>query len=213
VTPREAREIQDRLRPSVIGSWDGRPVRTVAGTDMSFPTKVEALAAVVVVSYPDLRIVETSVSRGPCNFPYVPGFLSFREAPVLATALAALRSGPDVILCDGQGLAHPRGMGLACHVGLLTDAPAVGCAKSRLFGTFEEPATAKGSRSELLGKSGEVVGAVLRTREGVSPVYVSVGHRISLEKALELVLGCSPRYRIPEPLRMAHKLAAGERIG
>jgi deoxyribonuclease V len=188
-------------------------VKTVAGTDVSFPTKTEVLAAVVVVSYPDMTIVETSLRRGPCNFPYVPGFLAFREAPMLAKALAPLRVEPDVILCDGQGLAHPRGMGLACHVGLLADAPAVGCAKSRLFGTYREPATAKGSRSDLFGRDGEVIGAVLRTRAGVSPVYVSVGHKIILSKAVDLVLACSPRYRIPEPLRMAHKLAAGERLG
>lgn len=213
VTPREAREIQEELRSKVVCSWDGRPIRAIAGTDVSFPTKAEVLAAVVVVSYPGLKVIETAVRKGPCKFPYVPGFLAFREAPMLARALSSLRTEPDVILCDGQGLAHPRGMGLACHVGLLADAPAVGCAKSRLFGTFDDPAGDKGCRSDLIGNSGEVLGVVLRTRAGVSPVYVSVGHRIDLEKSVQLVLGCSPKYRIPEPLRMAHRLAAGDRVG
>jgi deoxyribonuclease V len=213
VTPREAREIQDRLRGEVACSWDDRPVRTLAGTDMSFPSKAEVLAAVVVVTYPHMKVVETRVRGGPCTFPYVPGLLAFREAPMLIEALSSLTTEPDVILCDGQGLAHPKGMGLACHVGLLADAPTIGCAKSRLYGSFEEPGAARGSSSDLLGRNGEVIGCVLRTRARVSPVYVSVGHKIDIETAVKLILGCSPKYRIPEPLRMAHKLAAGERVG
>ena len=213
VTPGEAREIQERLRRDVTCSWDNRTVKTVVGADVSFPSKAEVLAAVVVLSYPGMDVVETAVRRGKCAFPYIPGLLAFREAPMLAAALSALKTEPDVILCDGQGLAHPRGMGLACHVGLLADKPAIGCAKSLLFGTFDEPASSKGSWSPLLGRSGETVGAVLRTRENVSPVYVSVGHRVDLETAIEIALNCSPRYRISEPLRLAHKLAAGEPVG
>jgi len=212
VTPREAREIQDALRDMVETSWAGGAVRTIAAADVSFPSRREALAAVVVVTYPDLEVVETVVRRRPCTFPYVPGLLAFRETPVVAAALSAVRSETDVIMCDGQGLAHPRGMGLACHVGLIADKPTIGCAKSRLYGTFDEPGRAKGSSSPLLGKDGRVIGAVLRTRKDVSPVFVSIGHKVDLEKALEIVMGCSPRYRIPEPLRLAHRLASGLRV-
>jgi deoxyribonuclease V len=209
VSPREAREIQESLRDNVIASWDKISVKTVVGTDISFPSKQEVLAAAVVLAYPEMKVLETKIRRGPNTFPYVPGLLSFREAPMLAEVLGALSTEPDVILCDGQGLAHPKGMGLACHVGLLADRAAIGCAKSRLFGTFEQPGEAKGEWSALLDKEGDTIGAVLRTRDGVSPVYVSIGHRVTLGVALEIVMNCSPKYRIPEPLRLAHRLAAG----
>ena len=213
VTPREARVIQEDLRSRVIDAWDDKPLNVVVGTDVSFPSKTEVLAAVVAVAYPDLSILESVVSRGKCTFPYVPGFLAFREAPMLLEALSNLKTKTDLVLCDGQGLAHPRGMGLACHVGILIDLPTIGCAKSLLYGTYDNPGESRGGWSPLLGKTGGRVGAVLRTRSTVSPVYVSVGHKIVLEKAIEVVLGCSPKYRIPEPLRMAHKLAAGEPVG
>jgi deoxyribonuclease V len=209
VTPREAREIQESLSAGVIRSWRKGGVKTVAGTDISFPSRDEVLAAAVVLTYPELEVIETEVRRGPNTFPYVPGLLSFREAPMLAEVLGSITAEPDVILCDGQGLAHPRGMGLACHVGLLTDRATVGCAKSRLYGEFDPPGEAKGEWSPLVGKEGDTVGAVLRTRTGVSPVFVSIGHRITLEAAVDIVLECSPKYRIPEPLRLAHRLAAG----
>lgn len=212
VTPREARAIQEDLRSRVIDAWDDRPINVVVGTDVSFPSKTEVLAAVVAVSYPDLSVVESVVRRGECTFPYVPGFLAFREAPILLGALSDLKTNADLVLCDGQGLAHPRGMGLACHVGIMIDLPTIGCAKSLLYGTYDDPGKSRGGWSPLLGKTGDRVGAVLRTRSKVSPVFVSVGHRVVLEKAIEIVLGCSPKYRIPEPLRMAHKLAAGEPV-
>jgi deoxyribonuclease V len=212
VTPREARELQESLRTRVVASWKARRVRTVVGTDISFPSKREVLAAAVVVSFPEMKVIETRVAKGPNTFPYVPGLLSFREAPMLAEVLSDVRSDPDVILCDGQGTAHPRGMGLACHVGLIVEKPTIGCAKSKLYGTFDPPGEGKGKWSPLLGRDGGVVGAVLRTRAGVSPVFVSAGHLVSLEKALEIVLSCSPKYRIPEPLRLAHKLAAGQEV-
>jgi deoxyribonuclease V len=212
VTPRQARAIQEDLRGRVIAAWDGRPVNVVVGTDMSFPSKTEVRAAVVALSYPGLEVMESVVKSGKCTFPYVPGLLGFREAPMLLQALSALKTEPDLVLCDGQGLAHPLGMGLACHVGILIDLPTIGCAKSRLYGAYDDPATARGSWAPLLGKTGDIIGAVVRTRDDVSPVFVSVGHRATLEKAIEIVVGCSPRYRIPEPLRMAHKLAAVERV-
>lgn len=213
VPPREAREIQDDLRARVIEGWDERPIRVVAGTDVSFPSKTEALAAVVALDYTDLSVIESVVRRGKCVFPYVPGLLAFREAPILLEALAGLGKDPDVVLCDGQGLAHPKGMGLASHVGVLIDLPTIGCAKSRLYGTHDNPRRSRGGWSPLLGKTGDTVGAVLRTRNDVSPVFVSVGHKIVLEKAIEVVLRCSPKYRIPEPLRMAHRLAAEAKVG
>ena len=213
VSPREARKIQDDLRARVIEDWDGRPINVVVGTDVSFPSKTEALAAVVALSYPDLSLIESLVRRGECAFPYVPGLLAFREAPILLEALAALGNEPDVVLCDGQGLAHPKGMGLASHLGILIDIPTIGCAKSRLYGTHDDPRASRGGWSPLLGKTGDTVGAVVRTRSDVSPVFVSVGHRIVLEKAIEVVLGCSPKYRIPEPLRAAHRLAAEAKEG
>ena len=197
----------------MIEDWDGRPINVVVGTDVSFPSKTEALAAVVALSYPDLSLIESLVRRGECAFPYVPGLLAFREAPILLEALAALGNEPDVVLCDGQGLAHPKGMGLASHLGILIDIPTIGCAKSRLYGTHDDPRASRGGWSPLMGKTGDTVGAVLRTRSNVSPVFVSVGHRIALDKAIEVVLGCSPKYRIPEPLRAAHRLAAEAKEG
>jgi deoxyribonuclease V len=137
----------------------------------------------------------------------VPGYLSFREAPALLAALGRLHRAPDVILCDGQGLAHPRRFGLACHLGVLLDVPTIGVAKSRLIGTHDEPAPRRGARTPLRD-AGETIGAVLRTRAGVRPVYVSVGHRVSLETAIAIVLGCAPRFRVPEPVRRADGLAS-----
>lgn len=212
MTPRAAREIQERLRSKVTDSWDGRGIEIVVGTDVSYPSKNRVLAAAVAVSYPRLKVIETVVEKGRCTFPYVPGLLSFREIPVLAGALEAMKTAPDVILCDGQGMAHPRAMGLACHLGLVMDRPTIGCAKSRLYGEFDPPAPKKGSRSPLRDKAGETVGVALRTRDNVSPVFVSVGHKIDLTKSIRVVLTCSPKYRIPEPLRMAHKLAGGEPV-
>jgi deoxyribonuclease V len=200
VTTKEARDIQIRLREQMVPFWDGREVRTLAGADVGFPDKTTVLAAVVVVTYPELRVVETSLKTQPCSFPYVPGLLAFREVPGLLSALEGLQSEPDLLLCDAQGIAHQRRMGLATHVGILLDRPVIGCAKSVLYGTFEEPG------------EGAVIGAALRTRRSVKPVYVSIGNRIDLETAVDIVLKCSPKYRIPEPLRLAHKLSVGEDI-
>lgn len=209
VSAAEAAEIQRRLSPMATQTWDGRAVRAVAGADVAFPDKSTVLAAVVVLTYPDLEVVERGTIEARCSFPYVPGLLAFREAPALLEALGRLRTAFDLLMCDGQGLAHPRGMGLATHVGILIDEPVLGCAKSVLYGRFEEPPRAKGSSSYMVDRSSRTVGAALRTRDGVRPVYVSVGNRIDLATAIKIVLGCSPRYRIPEPLRLAHKLSVG----
>ena len=163
----------------------------------------------MVLSYPTLETVECRIARTEVAFPYVPGLLSFRETPVLVPVLESLALRPDVLLVDGQGIAHPRRFGIACHLGLLFDIPTIGCAKSRLTGKFEEPGQAKGSHAEL--KDGEeVIGAALRTRDGTRPIFVSIGHKVDLESALRIVLGCVGKYRIPEPTRRAHLAAAGK---
>ena len=212
VSPRQAKAIQNSISRRLIPKWDERAVKIVAGTDVSFPDSQSVLAAVVVLTYPDMKVIETQLKESKCEFPYIPGLLAFREVPALLSALEALQSEPDVLLCDAQGIAHPRRIGMATHVGIITDMPSIGCAKSLLYGKYEEPGNAKGQFSPLVTNSGEEIGAVVRTRDGVQPVFVSIGHRIDLDKAIEIIMSCSLKYRIPEPLRLAHKLAAGEKI-
>ena len=210
VSPQEAIAIQERLRPAVIDQDKLGRVRYVAGLDIGFQEKnTITRAAVAVLSYPDLQLVEHIVDHRPTSFPYVPGLLSFREAPAALDALAKLEIRPDLLLCDGQGLAHPRRFGLACHIGLLADIPAVGVAKTRLIGQHEPVLESRGSWQPLWHE-GEMVGAVLRTRTNVKPVYVSIGHRISLQTAIEYVMACTPKYRLPETTRWAHRLASGQ---
>ena len=181
----------------------------VAGVDVSPPdAEGWVRGAVVVLRWPDLSLAEVRVGRAKPPVPYVPGYLAFREVPAVSDALAQLETVPDVILVDGQGMAHPRRFGLACHLGLTADVPTIGCAKSRLLGRFEDLGDERGSAAQLVDK-GEVIGAVVRTRTSVSPVYVSVGHRVSLEAAITFVLTCCGRYRLPEPTRLAHMAASG----
>jgi len=210
VTTAEAREIQLALAGNLRAEWDGRDVGVIAAADVGLPRKDTVFAAVVVLTFPGLEIIETRTVTAGCDFPYVPGYLSFREIPALLACLEKVRAGFDVLMCDAQGLAHPRKMGLATHVGILLDSPVVGCAKSVLYGKFAEPGWRKGSVSYMRGREGEIVGAAVRTRDGVKPVYVSVGNRIDLATSVDLVLRCSPRYRIPEPLRLAHNLSVGK---
>ena len=212
VSIRQAKEIQLRLRDMIEPVWDGRKINTVAGADVGFPDKNTVLAAVVVLSFPDLEIVERSVSTQDCTFPYVPGYLSFREVPGLLSALENIETRPDVLLCDAQGIAHRRRMGLAAHIGLLVDTPVVGCAKSVLYGRFAPPGDERGAYSHMFDPDGEVVGAAVRTRDRVKPVYVSIGNRIDLDTAISVVLGCSTGYRKPRPLRLAHRLSVGETV-
>lgn len=176
----------------------------VGGADISYNRGSEILyAAIVILRLKDLLFVETVGHRAQTSFPYIPGLLSFREVPVLLETFKKLRHKPDLLLCDGQGIAHPRRFGLASHLGLLLDRPTIGCAKSRLIGTAPEPSSRRGSATTLKDK-GEAIGKVLRTRDRVRPVYVSIGHKIDLDTAVSVVLRCSPRYRIPEPTRQAH---------
>ena len=212
VTPREARSIQDQLRGLVITNDDFGPVRYVAGTDVAFEEgRTITRGAVAVLSFPELELVEHAIARRPTSFPYVPGLLSFREIPVLLDALERLQRTPDMLLCDGQGYAHPRRFGLACHLGVLTGLPSIGVAKSRLTGTHATVPRTKG-RWTLLMDGEETIGAVLRTRSGVRPVFVSIGHRVSLHSAIEYTLACLTRYRLPETTRWADRLA-GQSLG
>jgi deoxyribonuclease V len=208
-TLKEAQAIQESLRNQVI-TTDKLPetIQYVAGVDMGFlEDGTISRAAVAVLSFPDLQIVESSIAYQPTTFPYIPGFLSFREIPAVLDALEKLNTIPDIILCDGQGIAHPRRLGIASHLGLLIDLPTIGVAKSLLIGEYEELAETKGSWQPLIHKK-ETIGAVLRTRTGVKPVYVSSGHRISLPTAIEYVFRCTPKYRLPETTRIADKLAS-----
>ena len=210
VTPRRAVEIQNELRERVrIEPLP--PLSVVAGVDCAFSdTKVFAMA--VVWHIERRTVIETRAGSQALQFPYVPGLLSFREAPVLRAVLARIRTPFDAVLCDGQGLAHPRRMGLACHLGVLLDRPAVGCAKSRLVGEFAQPGDERGEYTELRHR-GERVGTVLRTRTGVKPLFVSPGHACDHAGAIELVLRCGTGYRLPEPVRLADRGVAAFKRG
>lgn len=208
VSPREARAIQESLRNKVITRDDSGKIRTVAGVDVGFEDWGRtSRAAAALLSFPELELIEHSLIRQPTNFPYVPGLLSFREIPAVMAALEKLDQTPDLIICDGHGIAHPRRFGLACHLGVLTNLPTIGAAKSRFIGEFEEPGFEKGDQSYLLDDD-EVIGAVLRTRAHVKPLFVSPGHRVSLPTAVNLVLKCCPKYRLPETTRWADHLAS-----
>jgi len=201
-----ARRLQERLRARVVLRGGPRRVRLVAGADLAYRGGGGwAWAAVALLALPGLEVVETVWAEGRPPFPYVPGFLAFREGPLLLEAFRRLRREPDLILLDGAGLAHPRGFGLACHIGYVLDRPTVGCAKSLLVGEVTAPGSRRGAWAPLrLGR--RTVGAALRTRSGVEPLFVSPGHRIGLPAALRWVLAATPRYRIPEPIRQAEQL-------
>ena len=208
VTPSRAVEIQRALAGRVRLESPRRALRLVAGIDVAFTREGRScIAGAVLWDLGERRVVEQRIAVRPLRFPYVPGLLSFREAPAVLAALRELRATLDALICDGHGYAHPRRFGIACHVGLIADLPAVGCGKSRLCGEHAEPGQRRGSHAPLT-HDGELVGTVLRTREGVKPVYVSAGHRIDLPAAARLVLDCAVRYRLPEPTRLADALVA-----
>ncbi len=208
LTAEEAIAIQKQLQPEVITEDELGEVQYVAGVDMGFEEEgTVSRAAVVVLSFPDLQLVEQAIARRPTTFPYIPGFLSFREVPAVLDALEKVGTTPNLILCDGQGIAHPRRFGIACHLGVLIDIPTIGVAKSLLVGKHDELPVEKG-RWQPLRYKGETVGVVLRSRTGVRPLYVSPGHRISLPTAIDYVLRCTTKYRLPETTRLADKLAS-----
>jgi len=209
VSVARAKEIQLSLARRVMAQSISSDVRFVAGADISSPdTRGVARAAVVVLSYPELNIVEVKVTEAEMTFPYIPGLLSFRESPLILAACEKLDNVPDLVLIDGHGIAHPRRFGLASHVGLLLDLPTIGCAKSVLCGRHGPLGVEAGSYAELVD-NGEVIAAALRTKSGVKPVYVSVGHKIDLASASRWVMECCRGYRLPEPARLAHLAASG----
>ena len=208
LTPREAIALQTELRGRVERKDRIGAVRRIAGVDVGFEQDGRVTrAAVAVLEYPGLALVEQVVVRVATTFPYVPGLLSFREAPAVLAAFERVRIAPDLILYDGQGIAHPRRFGIASHVGLLLDCPSIGVAKSRLVGVHATPANRRGAWTPLRD-AGELIGAVLRTRAGVKPLYVSIGHRVSLATAVRWTMACVTRYRLPETTRWAHRLAS-----
>ncbi len=216
VTPREAARIQEELAPLVRCRDDLGEVRYIAGADISTGSRFQpdrpARAAVVVLRWPELAPVEQAVCVADVRFPYIPGLLSFREIPALLPAFERLRQRPDLLVVDGQGIAHPRRFGIAAHLGVLLDLPAIGCAKSRLTGESSGPlGEERGARVALIDR-GERIGYALRTRAGTRPVYVSPGHRLSTESAADWVLALAVRYRLPEPTRLAHQAAAGRQV-
>ena len=208
VTPEEARQLQNKLRTQVISTDQFGTINTVAGVDIGLK-KDTAIASVVVLSFPELQVVDSVLTASPVRFPYIPGLLSFREIPPLLTAFEQLQTIPDMVIVDGQGIAHPRRFGLASHLGLILDKPTIGCAKSRLWGRYTEPNAEQGAYTYLTDKE-EVIGAAVRTRTNVRVVYVSIGHRISLDSARMWTLACCQGYRLPETTRHAHNAASGK---
>ncbi len=208
LTPKAAIAVQQELRSRVILTDQFDAVQYVAGVDVGFENNgTITRAAVAVLTLAELQVVDRAIARRPTTFPYVPGLLSFREVPAILDALEQLTILPDLLLCDGQGTAHPRRLGIACHLGVLTNLPAIGVAKSRLIGSHGELGRDRGSQQPLLDQ-GEVIGVALRTRTGTKPLFISPGHRASLDTAIAYTLRCAPKYRLPETTRQAHNLAS-----
>lgn len=211
LSPAAAIRLQKRLAAEIRAEPLRRSPNLVAGGDVSFTLDGRRLiAGWVLWDIKRKTVVETAVDLRPVTFPYVPGLLSFREAPALLAAAGKLKTEPDVFLVDGQGFAHPRRFGLASHIGLLMNRPTAGCAKSRLCGSHQEPGPRRGASRRLI-HNGEIIGRVLRTRDGVNPLYISIGHAITLDDAVRLTLRCCRKYRLPEPTRLAHQLVTQQR--
>ena len=211
LSPEEAARVQTELRTRLILKWDKRSVTSIGGVDVSIKTE-STRAAIVVLRYPDLTSLEAVLADTPLIFPYIPGLLAFREGPAVLAAWAKLQNKPDLLMFDGQGIAHPRGIGIASQMGLWLERPTIGVAKSRLYGRHAEVAPSRGDRADLLDKQGNIIGTVLRTRERTNPLYISPGHLIDVETATEFVLDSSRGYRLPEPTHWAHKVAGGEKL-
>lgn len=211
VTPGQAVEIQQKLRDRIVITDDFEKIDTVAGVDVSIGRdSTEGRCGIVVLSFPELIAVETRTYSAPVTFRYIPGLLAFREIPLFLDTYELLENKPDVLFFDGQGIAHPRKFGLACSGGLLVDKPAIGCAKSKLFGYYAELGEEAGSTSPLIAPDGERLGDVVRTKTGVKPIFVSPGHRVSVDTATRLALECVRGFRIPQPTRLAHELVSGK---
>lgn len=211
LTPAQAIDLQNRLRQQVIARDDFGKIRHVAGVDVGFEDDGSITrAAVVILDYRSLELLDVVIAREETRFPYIPGLLSFRELPAVLAAVKKLKQKPDIYLCDGQGYAHPRRFGIACHLGVLTNTPAIGVGKTRLLGKYRIPADRKGDWQPLIHEQ-ETIGAVLRTRIHVKPIFVSIGHRICLASAVATVMKCVTRYKLPETTRLAHHYASREK--
>jgi deoxyribonuclease V len=211
LTPQEAVRLQTEFRDRLVLKWDRRPVSTIGGVDVSIQGEFTR-AAIVVLRYPELTPIESAVESTALVFPYIPGLLAFREGPAVLAAWSQLQNKPDLLMFDGQGIAHPRGVGIASHMGLWLERPTIGVAKSRLYGLHGEVGPKRGERADLLDKNGNLIGAVLRTREKTNPLYISPGHLMDVPHAVEFVMACCAGYRLPEPTRWAHKVAGGEKL-
>lgn len=209
LSPSDAIQLQKKLASQVITEDCFGTIRLVAGVDVGFEENNQITrAAVAVLVYPGLELIEYAIARRPTEFPYIPGLLSFREIPAVLDALNKLQQLPELVLCDGQGIAHPRRLGIASHLGVITGLPTIGVGKSRLIGKHAEVPQHKGEWTPLIDKA-ETIGAVLRTRNGVKPLYISSGHKVCLSSAVDYVMGCITRYKLPETTRWAHRLASG----
>jgi deoxyribonuclease V len=203
---KQAKVIQETLAKKVIINRLPSPPASVAGFDVSyFKDRNILIGGMVIMSFPSLKVIYTKIKTNPVSFPYVPGYLSFREAPVLLDLITDTNASIDVFMFDGHGVAHPRGLGIASHIGVWIDKPSIGCAKKKLVGDYDPPGDRRGYQSVLVYK-GQVVGSVVRTKSGTKPVFVSIGHRVNLPESIALILSCCTKYRIPEPLRQAHRL-------
>jgi deoxyribonuclease V len=211
LAPQEAVRVQADMCHRLVLRWDERPVQTVGGVDVSIQGEFTR-AAIVVLRYPELTPVEAAVEAAPLVFPYIPGLLVFREGPAVLAAWSKLQNKPDLLMFDGQGIAHPRGIGIASHMGLWLERPTIGVAKSRLYGLHAEVGPKRGDRADLLDKNTNLIGTVLRTREKTNVLYISPGHLIDVEHATQFVFNCLAGYRLPEPTRWAHKVAGGEKL-
>ena len=213
LTPDQAIALQNELRTHLVLTWDHRPVATVGGVDVSIKTDI-ARAAIVVLRYPDLAPLASVTADAPLTFPYIPGLLAFREIPAILAAWERLSPKLDLVMVDGQGIAHPRGFGIASHLGLWIERPTIGVAKSRLYGTHAEPGPGKGDHVPLYHERDpkQVIGAAVRSRPGTTPLYVSPGHLIDLKHSIRRVLACVTQYRLPEPTRWAHNVGAGRQL-
>jgi len=211
--PNEAVRVQAALRERLALTWDDRDVTTIGGVDVSLAEN-QARAAIVVLRYSDLAPLEGVTADAPLVFPYIPGLLAFREGPAILAAWEKLRTKPDLVMFDGQGIAHPRGIGIASQMGLWLERPAIGVAKSRLYGRHATPGPKRGDLAKLYDERepSRVIGAVLRTKENTNPLYVSPGHLVDLPHSVEFVLKCCAQYRLPEPTRWAHRVAGGEKL-
>ncbi len=204
---KSAANLQRQLASQVIQKPLTNPPQIIAGADLAFKKNSNlAYACVVLLTFPELTLLKYFTLKGPVDFPYIPGYLSFREAPLLLNLFKRVKPEPDLVFFDGQGLAHPKKFGLASHMGVLLNRPSIGCAKSRLIGTFKEPGIEKGCKTQLMDKDGGVIGSVVRTRNNCKPLFISVGHLIDLDSSIDFVLKCSTRFKIPEPTRLAHNL-------